>query len=575
MTPRSARLGALALALAACPRAPPPLPPVPARVELPAPDVRAQVAEAAALQKAQDEAVWKAWTEGEPLNLASSYAGHEKLFSAETFAAVDRARAAAADPREARALTHFKAYLAGEYLARGLASQADAQANLEASLTFNYAEKELAYRDLDRLLANEPIPLKRRELYAAATDAVQRLNFSVERKNDRLVALVAELGYPSYEAFGAELREADIDALGFLADEVLDRTQALYLDTMERFAERELAMPFAGLTRADLPRLLRPHGVDAYFAKEALVPRARETLAGLGIDLTALKAVTLDLTDGKKKNPRPLSIAVEIPTDLRLSLRPVAGAATLASFFHELGHCLHYAYSTEPRFELAKLGDLAVSEAYSFVFEDLLSDPVWLEEEAKLSGEPLARYLFAADASRLFHLRRAAGNLVYGVALHRPEAGDPKELHRQLLSPALGVAFGPNDASRAAVDAEDLYASADDFRAWLLAAQLQAQLKTRFGAAWWKAPAAGAYLRGLWAHANARTADEIAHEAGEPGLRPDALLARLETSLHAGADGGRGVGDWLPRPWKQPQQLADAGPEADGGAGPDNHGAAH
>ncbi|MHB8877844.1 MAG: chromosome segregation protein SMC [Myxococcaceae bacterium] len=540
-------------------------------------DVRPLAREAEALLRAQDEAVWSSWTQGTPLDLAKTYGGHEKLFALESLKTVDRALAETQEPREVRALTHLKVYLAGEYLSRGLSEHADAIANLEASMTFTVEGKEVPYRELERLLATEKSTPKRRALYTAAGPAVERLTRSLERRDQRLGVLLGELGYKSYETYGAELRQVDLDELGFLAEEVLGRTEAAYLGVLEKLAQKELSLPAAQLRRADLPRLVRPRGVDASFPKETLLPRATETLRGMGFDLGALANVKIDLAEGKKKNPRRLSLAVGVPGDIRLSMRPFGGARDQANLFHELGHCLHYGLSTEPRFELAKLGNVTVSEAYSFLFEDLVDDPVWLEQQAKLTGEKANGYLYESNANKLFRLRKAAGTLLYDLALRRSEGVDPKELHRAILSRAYGVSFTEEDAARYLVDAEELYESADDFRAWILAGQLQGQLKARFGPAWWQVPAAGGFLRGLWANANARSAEEIAREAGESGIRPDAMLLKLSAALGTAiampgvaqvADGGSwnarsgDGGAWVPAAWEKPKQV-DAG---DGGS---------
>ena len=76
---------------------------------------------------------------------------------------------------------------------------------------------------------------------------------------------------------------------------------------------------------------------------------------------------------------------------------------------HEYGHALHYGFTREQRFELARLGNPTVGEAYAALFEDLLEDPVWLEEHAGVSGDKRAQYLAASSAHKLFLIRRAAG----------------------------------------------------------------------------------------------------------------------------------------------------------------------
>jgi hypothetical protein len=87
------------------------------------------------------------------------------------------------------------------------------------------------------------------------------------------------------------------------------------------------------------------------------------------------------------------------------------------------------------------------------------------------------------------------------------------------------------EQARFVVDEEDFFAAADALRASFLAAQIEAQLKARFGPAWWRQAEAGTYLEGLWSPANAVSAVELAHRLGEPRIEPDQLLLRLTALL--------------------------------------------
>src|SRR5438046_1386172 len=112
----------LAAAGVGCPKAAvqKPAPPVAAaapaltEAQLLAPKIAAISAEAKALMRAQDEAVWKHWTEGAPLELERTYSGHEALFTPARLKDIRRARELAADPREKRALGNLEIWLAGE-----------------------------------------------------------------------------------------------------------------------------------------------------------------------------------------------------------------------------------------------------------------------------------------------------------------------------------------------------------------------------------------------------------------------------------------------------------------------------
>lgn len=534
MHPRIPLLLAVACCLGACHKAPPaaPLPPPPTEAERLTADVRSLASRAEALLEAQHQLVWVFWTEGRHVDVSGTYAGQEDLFTLDNIRKVDRLRQLTKDPREVRALTALHSHFAGEYLSHALAEYNDASANLEASLTFTVEGKELRYRDLERLLANERNAARRKALYSSATPALERLNQTLRRKEVRAEELVKELGFASYESFGGELRQADLAQLSVLAEEILQATQAPYRVVMERLAQRELGVPFKDITRADIPRLFRAREVEDAFPKGESLAKAQATLAGMNLDLSVQTNVQIDSRDLPRKNTRPLALAVRVPDDVRVSFKPGTGVLHQARVLHEFGHALHLAFTKEKRFELARLGNPTVGEAYSSLFEDLLEDPVWLEEHAGVSGEQRAKFLATSSAHKLYLIRRAAGRLLYQLELHRHTTEvDPKALYREVMSRTDDIPMTNEDTERYLVDQEDFFQSADSFRAWFLAGQLQAQLKARFGPSWWHAPQSGEFLKDLWAQGNALSAREVANAIGEKGIEPDVLLLRLGTTL--------------------------------------------
>ncbi|WP_419145113.1 chromosome segregation protein SMC [Myxococcus stipitatus] len=533
MHPRIPLVLALACSLGACaPKAlPTPAQQVPSEEQQLSVEVGALARRAEALLEEQHRLVWVFWTEGRHVDVAGTYAGQEDLFSLDHIRKIDRLRQLTQDPREVRALTALHSHFAGEYLAHALAESNDASANLEASLTFTVDGRELRYRDLERLLANERNAAKRRALYTEATPALERLNQTLRRKEERARELVRELGFASYEAFGGELRQADLGRLSVLAEEILQATQAPYRVVMERLSQRELGLAFKDITRADIPRLFRSREVEDAFPKGESLLKAQATLAGMNLALGDMKNLQVDSRDLPRKSARPLALAVKVPDDVRFSFKPGSGALHQARVLHEFGHALHLAFTRETRFELSRLGNPTVGEAYSSLFEDLLEDPVWLEEHAGISGEQRAQFLATSSAHKLYLIRHAAGRLLYQLELHRRPDVDARALYREVMSRTDDIPMRDEDAARYLVDQEDFFQSADSFRAWFLAGQLQAQLKARFGPAWWRAPQAGEFLKGLWARGNALSAKEVAEAIGEKGIEPDVLLLRLGTTL--------------------------------------------
>ncbi len=575
MSPRFLFVLAALTLLAACPKAVPNQLTHPAGQDAQAlwPAVEKLASDAEALLAEQEEAIWKNWTDGTPANIGKTYEGKDKLFSLESIQTIDRLRKSliaaygctaapgeppqcskgAAGALEVRALTYLHVYFVGEYLARMLADQTDAIANLEASLAFTAAGVEHHYRDLDWLLATENDPEKRRALYLGASRAIERLSLFVRRRDERTSALVTELGYPSYQSLGESIRYGNMDQLAQLAEQVLDLTQTAYVQAMEQMAQRELRMPFEKLRRADMPRLFRPQNLQFFFPKDSLVTRATSTLSGLGIDLGSMKNITLDVRDLAYKNPRPLTVLAAIPGDVRVSLRPSGGARDQAALLHELGFALRFASLKNPepvkppgktghkpslRFELTRLGSPVVGQASALLFEQLVEDPEWLQQYAGLSGEKLSSQLIAANAHRLFQLRRRAGRLLYDIAVHRGEEQDTRAIYRRIMSRAYAVPITAEDEARNIVDLDELYQPADDIRAWLLARQLQEILIRRFGSAWWKNPLAGDVLREVWAKNSAPYPQEVANSVGE-AIGPDELLRNFAAGFSLAVESSR------------------------------------
>lgn len=524
-----------AVTLSACVRAPVATSPQPVDPNALPPPVERTLQEAQSVVRAQDEALWRSWIDGTPLELSKAHAGHEALFSLETYRTVDQAlsqaRSLKASPSRIRELEQLRAFLAGEYLARGLAEINAVIANLEASMTFTVAGLEQRFHELPKLLANEKSAVRRRALYSGASESYERLGQSIRRKEERTFALISELGFGSYEACAAALHNAEPASFLELAAFVLDGTDAVYGFTLERLAREELALPIGNLSRADLPRAFRGPSEDEGFSSSELLPRARATFGGMGVVLDNVPGLTLDVTDSPKKSSRPLTVAPAIPGDVRISIRLRSGVQSQASLLHELGHSLSYSFTRPLPFALSRLGSPATPEAFAVLFEELAQEPLWLEKIAGVRPERANAVSRALASRRLFLMRRAAGRLNYGYAVRASPEGELGALYEQHLGRAYGIAGKADDQARRLAELEDFFTSADDLRAWILAGQLRKQLVQRFGEAWWAQLKAGEWLKSLWAEGNARSPEELARAIGEPGLDASAAVERLSTAL--------------------------------------------
>ncbi len=507
------------------PTRPPADPALVARVE----EIRG---EAGRLLEAQAEALWRVWTEGTAVGLAGGLAGSEELFTAETVRTVRRVREGTADPGKRRALLFLETYLAGEYVARAAAPEtARIVAHLRTSavasggISFPFAE-------LDARLAVEPDREQRAALEAAAVPVLRALEPLRLAEEAKIEEAVRTLGYRGYAELGAAVRQLDLGPTAQLARRFLDATREPYRRALTEAARRELGLAPAEVRRADVPRLWRGIGFDAGFPRARSLSALDQTLAGLGLGLRD-GSVRIDDAERPTKAARPLCVPVRIPGDVRLSVRPAAGVAEWAALLHEAGHAQHFAHAANGAFELDLLGNHATGDALARIFEDLLEEPAWLEAHTDLGGPERAAFRASEATKKLYLLRRYAARTLFELSWRTGQLGgvSPREAWRRALEEAVGFPLSDDDALRWALEGEDFFAAADHLRAFVLAAMIEERLAKSHGERWWTEPAAGVFLRELWAGGNRDRPLELARLLGVPALDEGPLVRRLVRGL--------------------------------------------
>ena len=496
---------------------------------------------------------------------AKTYIGTESWLTPESVARV--ARHACARPpttRERRALEHLHAYLAGEWMAQQLADVSDAIATLEQSLTFKVAGTDRAYRNLESILATERSALRRRQIYEAATEAVEKVSALMVRRGARAAELLPALNLEP-TAWTTELREARPEALEALADAVLTRTQDVWTATLTRLAQRELQLPLDRIGRQDVPRLVRLPATEG-FKRVEVVPRIRSTLGPLQLDPAALKTVTLDAGDSPKKNPRGLVLGVVVPTDVRISLKPAGGARDQRSALHEFGHAVHDAFTEERRFELAKLGNRTNAEAFAALFESLTTEPAWLEQSG-LSPDASRTWVQGVAVQELYLVRRAAGKVLFNVAASTPRARTcAPPTGRRWTAPSgcrarRRTRRGSPSTRRPRSERRTTSAAGSSGRS-----SVRRWCGSSAGAGG-RSRAPGGFLKPLLAPGNALDADGMARALGDPGVSPDAFVAAVVPRLSGGGPEGQPTAPKQPAapPGPPPGATPAAGPAGAGG----------
>lgn len=477
----SLRMVGLLVALTGCPKNAPLADVSAARhseAELFALKVDALEKEAAQVVGAIDEALWKHWTSGAPLDLASATKGHDALFSKEALQLLRRARELR--PTDAQRIGHLEHWLGGQLLARGVAAESEALANLEATATFTVDGKEFPWRDLNRLLLSERSAVKRRALWNGSHAAALRLDAAIARRDEKVKEVLAALELPAPLDFAAEARGLDLDVLQKRADQTLTSTEADWKTTLESLSDATVKLPVSALTRGELPRLLKVSAaVDAEFPKGKIAARAVQTLGTLGV--YGKPGLTLDLAEAAKKNPLPLTVAPSLD-DVRVSVKPLGGLRDQEAVLGELGAALALHAARSGSFAIDRLGKSSEALRGSELFVSLVTEDSWLSAN-EVNNRP--QVIAAAKAMHLFLLRRAAGVVLAKLetqALADETAARAKYV--AIMTRATGLTIAPAEGARWRLETDDFLRSASQLEALRSAQAWRAQL----GEGWWLKP---------------------------------------------------------------------------------------
>jgi hypothetical protein len=230
----------------------------------------------------------------------------------------------------------------------------------------------------------------------------------------------------------------------------------------------------------------------------------------MGIDLDSQANVTLDAEPRATKDPRAFCSTVRVPDEIYLVVAPIGGRSDYDALFHEAGHTEHFAHmDRELSFEARHLGDNAVTESFAFLFEQLVSEPLWLTDVLGVDEtEELAAH---ARAAKLVMVRRYCAKMNYELELHSPDPDFARmpDRYSELLGGATRIDW---PSANWLSDVDGGFYVACYLRAWALETHWRAALHERFGDRWWRSADAGEWLRNLWREGQRLDAEELLAE---------------------------------------------------------------
>lgn len=225
------------------------------------------------------------------------------------------------------------------------------------------------------------------------------------------------------------------------------------------------------------------------------VPATLAAFSRLGFDL---RPVAVDVEDRPLKYPGAFCFPVQVPGDVRVSVRTATAHHLVDMLYHEFGHAAHFSGIDAGRSFLDRYWILSgTHETFSTLFECLLGEPRFLAEQFGFTGPALAQLLdFAAFKRLLTGAWLAASALTvleaWLEALPWPAVEQRYAAHLQAFT---GVLMPPAFARLEPFTAALSIYPAGYVLAEVRVAHWLRHLRALGGEAWWQSPAAQADIR--------------------------------------------------------------------------------
>jgi len=455
---------------------------------------------------------------------ASIVARYEWLYSENSLAVVDSPTG--------EVQKRVRAALLQGIIGRRTAAHEDRLTTFYAEASARAGDERFPYYTAQAQLVTEPDPRRREALgdgiglvMAQAEELHLELNETVQQ-------VVRDLGFDGYVHFWSSLKEIDYEPLRAELVRVADAAHERYRTWVEP------RMAFAGRAFGDCPQAHMPYfrslaEHDAAFTKERFEPAMRRTFERLGLDLFSAPTISIDLADRASKDPRASVCVPEAGREVHLLSRPSGGNSDYSAFLHEAGHALHFGLS-DPAigWPLVNLGrSMAYTELWSFLFERIGHDPVWIADATGVGEAQAERIASDLTGVDLMLFTRYVGKFSCELELYRGDPLDPvrgRRVYVDGLTERTGFKYDPRAWQ---FDRDPGFYSADYLRAWMAEAALEQRLRERFGESWWASRDAGQWLRRQWLLGSEPEAEETVASMGGKAWSGEALLGVLALRL--------------------------------------------
>lgn len=325
-------------------------------------------------------------------------------------------------------------------------------------------------------IRNESDRAKRRKV----TEYYTLLGENMERDVIRLIKLhnkkAREEGFKNYPEYMFKVNEVDAEKLFKIFDEIINATEGSYNSLVR---EGRAYLGVEELDVWDWPYFLE-QGISLpreYFPQDKALYYLFEVIRSFGVEPEEL-GIEFHILD--QPYTAACTVAVDIPTDMRVLMRPGSGLKWYSTFFHEAGHVLLVKFNEENL--ILQTESPPFHEAMATLFESILFDRKFLRDYLSIPIAEVDRFLENSFKLLTYDLRRFIASFIFEYEAYLNPDQDLRALADKVNSKYLKLP--PHNSPLWASDtfryADPVYIQ-NYVLAWVITAQTRQHLEEEFG----------------------------------------------------------------------------------------------
>ncbi|MFX1475439.1 MAG: hypothetical protein ACFFCO_08190 [Promethearchaeota archaeon] len=241
-------------------------------------------------------------------------------------------------------------------------------------------------------------------------------------------------------------------------------------------------------------RTLKP--LNAHFKELDPLAQVIKIFKHLGFPMEEIK---VDSENRSNKAILPSCFSIRLPGDTRIAYRPSSKVGDLDGLLHEFGHGIH-GLSSDPDdpFWKREHVPMSVLETFSFLFEGLLKDELFLTKQLKLEPVIAQDIVERLRANNLYFRVFLAANSLMKLAFWKEGLSFDQASQRwQELTRRFYIEVPGDYWLLYPINVQFTLYNPSYLMAYVRSVQLRHLLVDEFGETWWEEPRAGTYIAEL------------------------------------------------------------------------------